>query len=294
MRDSALILTAVAATTLLAGNADAYPPGGDPIREIGRTTEKEINVVLTSSFGSVAVGRGEKEKMLVAETKNAETKDPMMGVNYNIRNRIGYLDIALGEGCSDENRSKGTFAVNSLRGGTWDLKFSDAVPISFDVELGVGSGDFDLTGLKVKDFNLHTGASDVTLDFDTPNEASIDNITVESGVSKFSGRNLNNANFKHFQFQGGVGSYELDFGGDLRGEVDVDIDLGFGFLTIIVPKSTGARVFYEKNWVSRLDCDRDFGNAAENQYVTDNFYTAGGKMNIRINSGLGSIRIRHR
>ncbi|MDH3253025.1 MAG: cell wall-active antibiotics response protein, partial [Ignavibacteria bacterium] len=138
------------------------------------------------------------------------------------------------------------------------------------------------------------GASDVSLSFDEPNKTSIDNIHIETGVSKFYGRNLGNANFNHLRFEGGVGSYTLDFSGDLTHEVDVDVEVGLGALTIIVPKDVGARVLFQESWVSRLDTDRDFQPSGRDQYQTDNYNAARGKMNIRIDAGLGSVKIRRK
>jgi hypothetical protein len=263
-------------------------------REIGRTTEKELKVTLTSSFGSVLISRGKAEKMLLIGSASRGNEDPKIAQDYAIRNRVGYLDLSLGEGSRDNNGRRGGFRLSSFEGGKWFLKFSDAVPISFDVELGVGKGDFDLSGLQVKDFNLSTGASDVSLAFDKPNKVSIDNLSIESGVSKFDGRNLCNANFKRFHFQGGVGSYTLDFGGALSSEVDVDIEVGLGVLTVYLPRDIGARLTYDKTWASKVDTPDDFRTTADNAYTSGNYYSAPGKMNIRIDSGLGSVKIRRR
>jgi hypothetical protein len=274
---------------LLTGGARAQERSLE--REIGRTTEREMHVVLTSSFGSVTVSRGEPEKMLLIESERKDGKAPS-SVDYAIRNRVGYADITLGERQEDDR--KNSFNLSDFNKGKWYLQVSDAVPVSFDVELGVGSGDFNLTGLQVKDFTLSAGASNVTLAFDTPNRVQIENMSVESGVSKFDGRNLGNANFRHFRFHGGVGSYTLDFAGLLNTEVDVDIEIGLGILTILIPQDVGARVSYDKSWMSRIDCDQDFHESADDEYLTDNYTSAAGKMNIRIDSGLGSIKIRRR
>ncbi len=65
-------------------------------------------------------------------------------------------------------------------------------------------------------------------------------------------------------------------------------------MTIVVPPEMGARVYHEKNWVSRVDYDRDFHPTSDNEYTSDNYSSAQGKLNIRIDSGVGSIRIRRR
>lgn len=288
MRPTATIPTLLLALSPLAAS------GQETIRfkEIGRTTEKEINVVLSSSFGTVILNRGESGKVVTAEAGDG-TESSRMSVDYSIRNRVGYLETTLGDVQKDDE-GKHSFSLKGFERGKWYLKFTDALPISFDIQLGVGRGDFNLSGLQVKDFNLTSGASDVTLAFDEPNATTIDNITIESGLSKFDGRNLGNARFKHLRFQGGVGSYTLDFSGDLRSEVDVDVEVGLGVLTIYIPRAVGARISYEQSWASRIDCDRDFEPTDESSFTSSNYGSASGKMNVRIDSGLGSIKIRRR
>lgn len=261
-------------------------------QEIGRTTEREINVFLSSSFGTVVLGKGETEKVLRLLPEGEESVS-LTTLDYAIRNRVGYVDVRLGDPEDAGNSGKGSFSLGNLnRKGKWDLRFSDAIPVSFDVELGMGRGDFNLTGLQVKDFRLSSGASDVTLAFDQPNVTRIENMTIESGVSKFEGRNLGNANFKRFRFQGGVGSYVLDFAGKLPAEVEVEIEVGMGAVTIIVPKEVGARVSYEKSWVSSIDLDQDFSSSGESEYLSENYSAASSRMNVRINAGFGSVRVR--
>ncbi len=264
------------------------------LKEIGRTTEKEIKVVLASSFGNVTISRGESGKIVSMGSQNTADESPRMTVDYTVRNRVGYLEVNLGHDADEPEGKKRGMHIGGIEGGSWILQFSDALPISFDIELGVGRGNFDMTGLQVKDFNLSSGASEVELNFGEENPLEIENLTIESGMSRFEGHNLSNARFKNFHFQGGVGSYTLDFGGTLRNEVEVNVEVGLGFATIIVPKEAGARIAYEKNWVSTVDFDASFASSAENEYLTDNYYRATGKMNITLDSGLGSIKIRQR
>ncbi len=294
MRHSGTIRWSAAVFLLLSPAAlGAMPPQDDEsAREIGRTTEKELKITLSSSFGTVYISRGEPEKILLMQSGEGENVNRDVAVNYAVRNRIGYLDITLGKRGHDGEPDKGGFHIDNLDGGTWYIRLSDAIPISFDLELGVGKGDFDLSGLNVKDFNLSAGASEVTLTFDKPNKTLVDNINIETGVSKFNGQSLCNANFKHFRFQGGVGASTLDFSGGLSREVDVDLEVGLGVMNIVVPRAIGAKVFYDKSWLSKVECDRDFQSSGQDQYTSDNFYEAPGKMNIRIDTGLGSIRIR--
>jgi Predicted membrane protein (DUF2154). len=270
----------------------SVPAESQDYKEIGRTTEKEMKVVLTSTFGSLRIARGESGKMVTVENLRADESG--FNIDYAVRNRVGYMDLSLGEDQSaGENGDKHTgFKFSGLKRGEWSLHFSDAVPISFDIQMGVGRGDLNLSGLTVKDLNLSTGASDVCLAFDQPNAAPVENINIEAGVSKFEGRNLGNANFRHFRFQGVVGTCTLDFSGELEHEVDVDVQVGMGVMTILVPRQVGARVLYQKNWISRVDCPGDFSSVGDTEYLSDNYSTAQGKMNIRVDSVVGSVKVK--
>lgn len=261
---------------------------------IGRTTEKELNVVLSSSFGKIMIGRGESEKIVTGQLFGGEEKSVDFQADYNIRNRVGYLDLSLSEEKHDGDRKKGSIRLSDITNNKWQLKFSDALPIAFDIELGVAKGEFNLTGLQVKDFTMSCGASDVLVWFDEPNTATLNEMNIECGVGKFEGRNLGNANFKHFRFEGGVGAATLDFSGKIQSEVDVDVEVGMGVCTIILPRDVGTRIQYEESIVSRIDLARDIHTSGENQYISDNYKTAPGRMNIRIDAGLGSVKVKRR
>jgi hypothetical protein len=284
----------LAVLTVLVGVVSSGAAGDGERKEIGRTTEKELHVVLSAAFGNVSIGKGEPGKIFVAESGKDRTSDVPVQTTYTVRNRVGYLDITLGSTDDTENKKKTSFKFSQLSGGHWYLGFTDGIPISLDIELGVAKGQFDLSGLMVKDFNLSCGASDVVLTFDTPNATTLEEMNIECGVSKFAGQNLGNANFRRFRFEGGVGAATLDFSGAIEKEVDVDIQLGVGACTVIIPKEVGVRVFAEETLVSRIDIDRSIPAEDNNRFVSENFKSAIGRMNVRIDAGLGSVKIRRR
>jgi hypothetical protein len=293
MRLFSSILTAalLLSGTVLAGDDQKSP---QTQREVGRTTEKEVKVTLYTSLGNLMVGRGESEKIVSLSGDASSLDEQSATMEYDIRNRIGYLDISLGEGDRNKGHKSKSFSFSGLEGGHWMVKLTDALPLSLDLELGLGEGRFNFSGLHIKDLNLSAGASDVSVAFDEPNQSSIENLNIESGLSKFTARNLCNANFKHLHFQGGVGSYTLDFGGKLESEVDVDIDVGLGLVTLTIPRDVGVKVIHQENWMSNVNCDSDFTSASENELTSTNYYTVDGKMNIHVDSGLGSIKIRRK
>ena len=76
--------------------------------------------------------------------------------------------------------------------------------------------------------------------------------------------------------------------------MNVDIEIGLGVITVLVPREYGARVSYDKSWMSKIDCDDDFHETGTNEYVSENYDATSDRLNITLESGLGSIKIRRR
>jgi len=262
-----------------------------PFKKIKLGDEKELKVTIEGGLADIFVSRGNSSSILDAERATEESGKGRGDIEYSSRNGIGYVSIDLSpDGRDDEGKRR--HKSWNLESTAWNLKYTDAVPISFDIELGMGEGDIDMSGLSVKDFDLSTGASSVRLAFNEPNKNTINNMTIEAGLSKFRAMGLGNANFKRLHFEGGVGKYSLDFSGALKNEVDVDAEVGLGALTIVIPSNIGARILYEKNWICDFDIDPDFEKQSDTEYQTDNYLSARGKINLRVEAGFGSVRIR--
>ncbi len=266
-----------------------FPEDKKYYKDIPITTERELKINIEFALGKLTIGRTDSKSILEFEIiKDSETGDPTEKIDYKVRDGIGYLKLT---GYSKSQKGK-HFNFSSLDGENWKIYFTRDVPISFDIELGAGKGHFDFTALKVKDLNISTGASSVTMKFDEMNKNTIENLHIESGVSKFKAYNLLNANFNSLSFSGGVGSYELDFGGELNKEIDVDIEVGLGSLSVLIPNYVGTKVLYEKNWISNIELDRSFSEEGKHEYTTSNYYNNKGKMNIKIEAGIGSVKIK--
>lgn len=285
-RRAILILGAflITATLVIAVNAGVH-------REIQRTNEREVVMKLESLFGNVYVSRGDPGKILSADIRFEGNEKAKTNIDYNVRNSIGYLNINLNKGDQYHEGDEHDVQLNDIENGKWYLRFTDAVPIRLDAELGCGRGEFDLTGLRVKRFKLSTGASSVILRCDEPNRSVIEDLHIESGVGKLVATKLGNTNFRRLKFSGGVGSYDLDFGGDFRSEADVMIEVGLGAITINIPDNIGAKVMCQESWISKIHLDAAFVEREDNTYYTDNYSSAPGRLNIRVEAGLGSVRI---
>ncbi|MBI5020519.1 MAG: hypothetical protein HZB59_03705 [Ignavibacteriales bacterium] len=263
-------------------------------KEIPVTNERGLKVDLEAGFGNIHIEKGSANQLLAIDIDADLKKDLSEYIDYSNRDDIGYLSINTTDALKENrDKKKHSLHISGFEDNNWLMRFTDAVPISFDIELGMGKGEINLTGLQVKDLNLSTGASSVSLRFDEKNKTEIDNITIETGLSKFKAYGLSNANFDNLKFEGGVGSYLLDFSGKLQREVDVDIQIGLGSITIVIPDEIGAKVYYEKSWVASIDLPRYYEENEDNTYFSKNYYSAKGRLNFHIEAGLGSVTIKN-
>ncbi len=269
-------------------------------REVKKTDEKEVRVKIESSFGSVHIEKGSKDKIVSVSYKQKDKDhEPKLDIDYYLKKNVGDLKIEMHpEGSTTNSSEEGGSGVHvntdiNFKTDEWHVALVEGIPLSIEAELGAGKSDFDFTGLIINDLTITTGASSSKLNFDEKNSGEIKTMHIESGVSKFVANNLNNANFDKMEFEGGVGSYYLDFGGELKKQVRVDINVGLGAMTLAVPKNIGVRIKYEDSWLSNLSLDDgDFVRKKKGVYESENFSRAEGKMDISIESGLGSVKVK--
>jgi hypothetical protein len=283
--------------TLLCGAVIAQ----DLHREVKRTSEKEVKVKIEASFGSVNIEKGTSDKIVSVLYKQKKNKnEPKLELNYHLDKSVGDLKLEMHpEGAEVRSSNDGDGGVNvhlnnfDFNPDEWYVQLVEGIPLSIDAELGAGKSNFNFSGLIINDLSISTGASSSKLRFDEKNSGEIKTLRIESGVSKFAADNLNNANFQVLEFEGGVGAYILNFGGELKKEVKVDINVGLGAITLLIPKNVGVKIKYEDSWFSNLSLDdEEFVRRKKGIYESTNYLDAEGKMNISIESGLGSVKIK--
>ena len=255
-------------------------------REFSRTKEKELRVILDISFGSISIKRGDQDKIASVDYSEEEDAKQKLYISYDISDETGTLYIKLKESShfwGDDDRNGHNRHL--------DIKLGSNIPISFELELGAGKGDIDLTDLQVKHVKISTGASSVTMKCSKPNPIFANDISIESGVSKFAATDLSNLNFHKLKFSGGVGSYKLDFGGILMQSAEVQIEVGLGFINVYVPQTIPAKLVYDDNWLSSFNLDDDFEKTHSGVYETSDFQEASKRLTINLESGLGSVRV---
>ncbi len=153
----------------------------------------------------------------------------------------------------------------SLRGGVynvWDLRLTDALPLSLRVECGAGEQDIDLVGLNITDLDVKLGAGDARISVsDTPA-------------------------LSHLDLDIGAGSVSLDLRGPWAGDAEIDIQGGVGETQVQLPQDVGVRVEVERG-IGDVDVSGLFREGTA--WVNEAFGTAPVTLDITIRAGIGRV-----
>ena len=167
----------------------------------------------------------------------------------------------------------------------WELKLG-ASPMRLVINAGAYQGDYELGGLSLERLQIEDGASQVDVSFSTPNLAQMSSLQYTTGASQVSLKGLANANTTDMTFRGGAGEYTLDFSGELRNNMDVNIESGVSSVTIIVPEGVNAQVISDSGFttVSTSGSWKQNGN-------TYQLTGSGNTITINVKIGAGSLKL---
>ena len=172
--------------------------------------------------------------------------------------------------------------------GEMRLSLNRNVPLDLDLALGATKATLDLGGLNLSGLRLDSGASETLLDFSTPNRGQMHSIDIDIGAASLEARNLANANSSSIRVHGGVGSVDLDFGGQWSQDLSANVDLSLGKLTLHVPRDVGVRVEVEKFLAS---FDQQGLQKRGDAYYSDNWDQAKYHLRLRAETTFGGIEL---
>lgn len=248
-----------------------------------REDEKELKVKVEYAAGDFSVRKVQEDKLYVIQSKTGETSIAPK-VSYYKSGSTGFLNLEM-----DQNTSVDMFDFGKQN---WSLEFSDKIPMSYNFELGACNGEFDFTGLRVKDLTLSMGASRANVYFRSPNRDQIYLMKIEAGASKMMMSGLCNANFEKMEFEGGVGSYILDFSGELKRDARANITVGLGKVTIKVSRNANVKLRTDESFFSTCNIsDADFEKKQNGLYLSRNFNSEIPVLDLRVEAGLGKVNI---
>lgn len=254
--------------------------------------EKQLEVKISFGAGTLYLHPGKPDVLFKGELKFTE-KEPTL--DYSINGETGILEIST-SGFDSKDKEDKTYNFKNfddMKKNSWHLYFSPEIPIKFVIENGAASNRFDFGSLKISDLKISTGASETIINFSEPNPIVMNHFTIESGVSEIKGKNLLNANFRKFRFEGGVGDYDFYFTGKLQRSPRIDIEIGVASANLYLNSDTPFKARISSSLLSSVDID----NAVEEEddyWISDNYSRNKNFLNISADVGIGSFEIQVR
>jgi len=123
----------------------------------------------------------------------------------------------------------------------WQLKLGQT-PLDLTINAGAYDSTLALGGIPLTDLTINDGASNTSISFAVSNPARMQQLVYKTGASTVSITGLGYANVAAMSFEGGAGSYTLDFSGKLQQESNVHISSGVSNFKVIVPSTTACKV----------------------------------------------------
>jgi hypothetical protein len=255
-------------------------------KEIDLKGEKSLAVKIEFGAGELYLNGTSSAKLLQADVSYDPGHSDFV-CEYDESEEKGELYLG-----TDLEESEGLYLDDQEDENWWDLKFTGKIPIDFDIDIGAAESELDFTGLKINDLDLNIGAAKGLITFRKPNPERISRISIDAGASKLDIEGLCNANFKRMDFDGGVGDFTLDFSGEIDHRAFVQIDMGLGHLTLLLPKDIGVRVESKDSILSALSITKgEFEEIEEDVWVNDKYGETEGELDIEIDIGLGGVDI---
>ena len=207
-------------------------------------------------------------------------------VDYDVRNGTGYL-VAESERLDDDDINDDG-AENE-----WSVVLSKNYPVTIDMEMGACDATLNLGGLQLQELSLEVGAVSAEIGFGEPNPVRCDRIDIEAGAVSLDMTDIGNANFDLFSFEGGAGSFDLDFRGEYHGVSTIEIEVGMGSADIILPEGVACRVETDgEGLLSSMDFHGgSLVEVSDDVYETENYDDAETRILLQIDVGLGAIDV---
>jgi hypothetical protein len=167
----------------------------------------------------------------------------------------------------------------------WNIILGDH-PTNLEINAGAYQGNLDLSGIPLTNLRISDGASQSNIRFDTLNPVSMTSFYYSTGASTVDFEGLANANFENLVFEGGAGSYSLDFSGDLQRDTDIEITYGLGDVKIYIPNGVPAYVIVEGG-LNNVEL-RGTWNVSGNEYSIEG---SGPQLFFTVKLGLGNLQL---
>lgn len=174
-------------------------------------------------------------------------------------------------------------------GSQLTLGLGAELPLDLELAFGAVEAELELGGLRIRNAEIATGASETKLRFSHPNRQELQLLDLKVGAASFHASGLGNANARRIVFGGGVGDIVLDFTGEWRGDTRVEVSMGVGSLTLRLPRDLGVRLERDTFLVS---FDPQGLVKRGSGYYSEGWDKAKNHLTIEVKGAFGSVDVR--
>lgn len=242
-----------------------------------RADETSLRVKLEYGAGKLRVGPATGSNLYRAIIEyDADLFDPV--TDYH----SGHLDIGV------EGRGR-HLKLKNHEAGELRLELSRDVALRLGLDFGAVEADLELGGLNIEDLEINTGASETNVRISQPNAGDCRNADFAVGAAAFHVYGLGNLHCRSLSVDTGVGDVTLDFSGTWEQDMDADISVALGGITLVLPSNVGVRV-NKDTFLASFDAYRFTKRGGE--YYSDNWDRATHRLSLDISGAFGSIDVR--
>jgi hypothetical protein len=123
-----------------------------------------------------------------------------------------------------------------------ELRLGAGRSYTLTIDGGANEIDAELGGLPLNKLECRFGAGQAVFRFGAPNPGQMDRLSLSTGASEMTARDLANAGAAEISVDGGVAAIHLDFGGTLARDCRTRVNAGAASIDITVPSSGAARI----------------------------------------------------
>jgi hypothetical protein len=253
--------------------------------------EERVDVEIQFNLGELKLKNAEDDKYIFKAEIIYDKDKYKPIVEFRRSGKTGKLTLSSEKRNGDSffGRGRGS-SSGGIDDNKWDTEFIGIIPITFDIELGLGKGKLDFTDMLITDIQLMTGLSDVIAEFNGANREIIRTLTLETGLGNVEFYGLGYANIERLSIECGLGSAQLSFDGEIQRDIKGKISVGLGSVNIKIPKDVGVRIKAESSFLSSLDI-KNFYQVGPSRYESENWDDAKHKIYLTVEVGLGSVDI---
>jgi hypothetical protein len=170
------------------------------------------------------------------------------------------------------------------------LQLGRSGPLDLNVRLDVATATLDFGGLAIRRLSVTSAASEVRVGFDAPNSTVMDGLELDVSAASLTALGLGNANTNRLRVGARAGGAELHLDGAWLRDMQLDLDVALGSITVFVPSDVGVQLE-----VRKIIASVDAGGLTQsgNIYVSSNWNTARRKLRITANATAGKLRLVH-